>query len=196
MTGKKSPRADFFSHLWENIIQIISFGFLGIEKRTSREWPYLNQQARNRLKAVIYMREIRKWNFQLWDIRLNGGFIVEEHFTLPVIQMAEIIIYEFGKQEELYETEINFNYAIFLLTAKGIIGNNLRSSLEELHRLKLRILSPESSPTDRANEVIPPSYTLAKQAILQLDNCLRIYWQKQHHLEAVHSSSADQIIAG
>lgn len=118
------------------------------------------------------MRELRKWNFQLWDIRINGGIIIEEYFTLPVISLIQAIIEEYGEQESLYEKSCNLNYAIFQLTAHGIISNELRQNLENLNRIKKKITSPEKNPSDRGDEIIPASYFLAKKCILELDQNL------------------------
>lgn len=69
----------------------------------NRRWPFLYPHRRERVIDIIIMREINKFNINLCDLLDNQDHRKEKLFTVPIINVIESLIFEYGNKEKIFE---------------------------------------------------------------------------------------------
>jgi len=136
----------------------------------NRRWPFLYPHRRERVADIIIMREITKFNINLCDLLDNEHHRKETFFTVPIINVIESLIFEYGNQEKIFGN-ISNGLALYRLASEGIISGELASKIRSLYFLRNKILN-NNYFGEICSDNIPCSYFSANIALIELENSL------------------------
>lgn len=126
----------------ENLSQLIEYllpyGFAKIYMTAGRRWSFLDKSRRKEARALLLNVVIRRFAFNIWDVRTSGGGFMEDFHTMPVIGIISSLTREFAAQEGLIKDSTNFTMATFQLCGAGYISSDLKIRIDKLHELKVR----------------------------------------------------------
>jgi hypothetical protein len=155
----------------EFVEYVLPYGIAKVYMTANRRWMFLERDRRKRALALLINRVIRRFAFNIWDVRTSGGGFIEDFHTMPVIGIITILATEYARQENLINTYGNLNMATFKLCGEGLIPKELKDRIDRLNELKLR--------KERGNAAAEPSqdnkpllYEEAVSALYELEECL------------------------
>jgi len=168
-------------NLTELIEYVLPYGLAKVYMTANRRWIFLERDRRKRALALLINRVIRRFAFNIWDVRTSGGGFLEDFHTMPVIGIITILATEYARQENLMNSYGNLNMATFKLCGEGLIPKELKGRIDRLYELKLRReRGNTAAPPSQNNK--PPLYEEAVSALYELEECLiRAHRNNYHH---------------
>ncbi|WP_148214181.1 hypothetical protein ACMC5R_00340 [Deferribacteres bacterium DY0037] len=124
-------------NLTELIEYILPYSIAKIYLTANRRWSFLEKNRRNKALALLINRIIRRFAFNIWDVRAAGGGFIEDFHTMPIIGIINILATEYAKQENMITESAGLNLATFKLCGNGYISADLKSSIDKLYMLKM-----------------------------------------------------------
>lgn len=117
---------------------ILPYGIAKVYLTANRRWAFLEKRRRKTALAILLNRIIRRFAFNIWDVRSSNGGFMEDFHTMPVIGVISALTTQYAVQEGLIQKESNFALATFKLCGKGIISAELKQNIDKLHDLKMK----------------------------------------------------------
>lgn len=170
-------------NLSEFIEFMLPYGLAKVYMTANRRWSFLERDRRKKALALLLNRVIRRFAFNIWDVRSSGGGFIEDFHTMPVIGIISVLTTEYARQENLINSYGNMHMATFKLCGEGVISKELKAKLDKLHELKLRRETGRTAaPQSKSNK--PLLYEEAVSALYELEECLiRTYRCKNQNSE-------------
>lgn len=138
-------------------------------------WAFLEGHRRTRLRNMLYLRELEKWNVTLWDMRPGSGNALVRRYTLPTIALIEVLLSEYGVQAGLMHHQLPFSQMLFIFYGNGIIESDLKEKLEELRKYRERMEAEQQAPLSPlpGENDSRTMYHIAENALARLEQTLR-----------------------
>ncbi|UOD35057.1 hypothetical protein DSN97_01590 [Deferribacteraceae bacterium V6Fe1] len=141
----------------------------------NRRWPFLYPHRRERVADIIIMREINKFNVNICDLLDNENHRKEIIFTVPIINVIEALIFEYGNQEKIFEN-ISHGLALYRLASEGIITGSLSTKIRSLYFLRDKILN-DNYFGNMCKYNMPCNYFEANTTLVELENSLFLHFK-------------------
>ncbi|PLX66058.1 MAG: hypothetical protein C0602_13080 [Denitrovibrio sp.] len=150
---------------------ILPYGIAKVYLTANRRWSFLEKKRRRIALAILINRIIRKFGFNVWDVRSSAGGFMEDFHTMPVIGVISALTTQYAIQEGFVTKESNFTLATFKLCGKGIISAELKQNADKLHDLKLK-RERHLCCISKREEGKPALYETAVNTLYQLEESL------------------------
>ncbi|PLX68685.1 MAG: hypothetical protein C0603_05910 [Denitrovibrio sp.] len=137
----------------------------------NRRWSFLDKDRRKIALALLMNRIIRRFAFNVWDVKTSNGGFIEDFHTMPIIGIIDVLATQYAIQEKYISKESNFALATFKLCGEGIISASLKARIDRLHILKAR-REKNLTPLSKKNSNKPSIYTIAVETLYELEESL------------------------
>lgn len=148
----------------------LPYGLAKIYMTANRRWCFLERERRKKALAILINRVIRRFAFNIWDVRSAGGNILEDYHTAPVIAIISVLATEYARQIELVNSQGNLTMSTFKLCGEGYIDADLKSRINKLWELKMR--RERNLPQPDAVNIRPLLQTEASDVLYELEENL------------------------
>jgi len=159
------------STLRELIEFALPYGIAKVYMTANRRWAFLEKNRRKKALAHLLNRIIRKFAFNIWDVRSSNGGFMEDFHTMPVISIIDILIEEYAKQTGMINESSTFSMATFKLCGEGCISARMKSDIDKLHALKI-LRENNLSCMSKRKQGKPALYTQAVKTLYELEESL------------------------
>jgi len=165
--------------LTEFVEYILPYGIAKVYMTANRRWSFLEKSRRKMALALLVNRIIRRFAFNIWDVRNSGGGFLEDFHTMPVISIITTLTTEYARQEKLIHSFGNINMATFKLCGEGYISPELKEIIDRLYALKMS--KENNTKTTMSNRGTKPLlYDEAVYALYELEESLIRAHRKKH----------------
>jgi len=166
----------------EFIEYILPYSIAKVYMTANRRWSFLEKKRRKLALSILINRIIRRFAFNLWDVRYSNGGFMEDFHTMPVIGVISALTTEYAIQEGYTSQGANFSLATFKLCGEGIISSAMKQKIDKLYELKIR-RENNLSIISKREKGMPVLYDIAVNTLYELEECLLSAHQTKSELQ-------------
>jgi hypothetical protein len=152
-------------------------GFIRPLPEIQARWPYLGRSRSRTLACFVQLCDINRWHLNIWNIGLTAGTVWEWHTAIPVIQVIEALVVEYGVLQQWFKPGTKFYPAINSLHAHGVFSEAHRDELHRLRQLRNEIHLIEKGKVEM-HDGLPGTYNAAVRALQLTEEALATHWKQ------------------